>query len=105
MVKIILFNTGKINITAARTNEQVQEAYDFINAFCQKHFDHLLLKSEYLNKIKDYENNLPDQFNVGLVKNAEGIENQFYLLKKSSITSNPRNLRILKLHGYLEHFI
>jgi TATA-box binding protein (TBP) (component of TFIID and TFIIIB) len=105
LVKIILFNTGKINITAARTNEQVQEAYDFINAFCQQHFDQLLLKSEYVNKIKDYESNLPDQFNVGLVKTAEGIENHFYLLKKSSIMANPRNLRILKLHGYLEHFI
>ena len=104
LVKIIFFNTGKINITAARTNEQVQEAYDFINTFCQTHFDALLLKSEYINKIKEYESNLPEQFNIGLVKNAEGIENHFYLLKKSSILANPRNLRILKLHGYLEKY-
>jgi len=98
-VKIIVFNTGKINITAARTEEQIKEAYDFINAFCQTHFEQLILKSEYHNKLKEYESNLPDQFNIGMVK-----DKHFYLLKKTSITANPRNLRILKLHGYLEKY-
>jgi TATA-box binding protein (TBP) (component of TFIID and TFIIIB) len=104
VIKIIFFNTGKINITAARTHEQITEAYDFINRFCQTHFDKLILKSEYLNKIKEYEDNLPDQFHIGKVLNSQGIENQLYLLKKSSIKANPRNLRILKIQDYLDKY-
>lgn len=96
-VKIIVFNTGKINITSTRTPEQVNQAYEFIRDICREYFDELLLESEYHNKHKEYEDKLPTQFHVGLVD-----DQQYYLLKKSSITSNPRNVRILKLSGLSE---
>jgi TATA-box binding protein (TBP) (component of TFIID and TFIIIB) len=96
-VKIIVFNTGKINITSTRTQEQVDQAYEFISGICRDHFEDLLLESEYHNKHKEYEDKLPTQFHVGMVD-----DQQYYLLKKSSITSNPRNVRILKLSGLSE---
>lgn len=89
-VKIIFFNTGKINITAACTHEQVQQAYDFIVWFCRDKFNRLILKSEYDNKLKEYEDKLPIQHYVGNIN-----DQHYYLLKKSSITSNPRNVRYL----------
>lgn len=93
-VKIILFNTGKINITSTQTQEQVEQAFKFISDVCSEYFDQLILKSEYHNKIKEYEDKLPTQFYVGVVD-----DQQYYLLKKSSITSNPRNVRFLKIKG------
>jgi TATA-box binding protein (TBP) (component of TFIID and TFIIIB) len=93
-VKIILFNTGKINITSTQTQEQVNQAFQFISNVCSEYFDDLLLESEYRNKIKEYEDKLPTQFYVGIVD-----EQLYYLLKKSSITSNPRNVRFLKLRN------
>jgi TATA-box binding protein (TBP) (component of TFIID and TFIIIB) len=95
-VKIIVFNTGKINITATRTHEQVNQAYEFISNFCKEKFNELLLTNEYHNKIKEYEDKLPIQYDVGLIEGQ-----QYYLLKKSSITSNPRNIRFLKIKGLL----
>ena len=95
-VKIIIFNTGKINITATRTHEQVNQAYDFISRFCKDRFSDLLLTNEYHNKIKEYEDKLPIQYEVGMIEGQ-----QYYLLKKSSITSNPRNIRFLKIKGLL----
>jgi TATA-box binding protein (TBP) (component of TFIID and TFIIIB) len=97
--KIIFFNTGKINITAARTHEQVQEAYDFIVSMCRDNFAELLLTSEYHNKSRRHEDSLPDQHYVGLVD-----EQHYYLLKKSSILANPRNIRVLKKMGILEKY-
>lgn len=91
-VKIISFNTGKINITSAQTQEQVNQAFQFISDICSDYFSELLLTSEYNNKMKEYEDKLPTQFYVGIVD-----DQQYYLLKKSSITSNPRNVRFLKL--------
>lgn len=98
-VKIILFNTGKINITSTCTQEQVDQAFRFISKVCSDHFDDLLLESEYHNKIKEYEDKLPIQFHVGLIE-----DQQYYLLKKSSITSNPRNVRFLKLKQLLDAY-
>jgi TATA-box binding protein (TBP) (component of TFIID and TFIIIB) len=98
-VKIILFNTGKINITSTRTHEQVQQAYEFISAFCHDNFSELLLTSEYRNKIKEYEDNLPIQHDLG---NIEG--RQYYLLKKSSIISHPRNVRYLNMMKLLKEY-
>ena len=103
IIKFIFFNTGKINITAACSHEQVQEAYDFLNVFCQTHFKELLLTSEYVNKNKEYDLQLPDVFNVGITC-TNGLEKHIYLLKKSYIMSNPRNLRILKLNNYLDKY-
>jgi TATA-box binding protein (TBP) (component of TFIID and TFIIIB) len=98
-VKVILFNTGKINITSTRTEEQVQEAYQFITSICRDYFDDLLLHSEYHNQLKEYEDKLPTQFHVGLVD-----DQQYYLLKKTSITSNPRNIRFLRLKKLLDMY-
>ena len=98
-VKIIIFNTGKINITAARTHQQVQMAYEFISKFCTRYFTDLLLENEYYNKNKDYEDSLPSQFHVGVIENQ-----QYYLLKKSSITSNPRNIRFLVTKKLLDMY-
>jgi TATA-box binding protein (TBP) (component of TFIID and TFIIIB) len=105
IIKFIFFNTGKINITAANSHAQIQEAYDFLNAFCQTHFKELLLKSEYVNKNKEYDAHLPDLFNVGIITDhSSGNSKHIYLLKKSYIMSNPRNLRMLKLNGYLDKY-
>ena len=104
IIKFIFFNTGKINITAAYSHAQIQEAYDFLNIFCQTHFKELLLKSEYVNKNKEYDAYLPDLFNVGIIKDNSGNSKHIYLLKKSYIMSNPRNLRILKLNGYFDKY-
>ena len=89
-VKIIIFNTGKINITAADTHGQVKEAYEFIKEICIKYFNDLLLKSEYQNKIKEYEDSLPDQHYVGVIN-----DQAYYLLYKVRILSNPRNVMFL----------
>ena len=43
VVKIILFNTGKINITSTQTQEQVDQAFQFITRICNDYFDKLLL--------------------------------------------------------------
>lgn len=99
LVKIIVFNTGKINITKTRTHEQVQQAYDFISEFCREHFHELLLRSEYTNRQKESEDNMPAQFHVGLVD-----DQQIYLLKKSSIISNPRNVRFLSKRKLLSYY-
>ncbi len=89
-VKIIIFNTGKINITAANTHEQVQSAFNFIEQICIRYFDKLLLKCEYENKIKDYQDSFPDQHYAGVFNGQS-----YYLLYKSRILSNPRNVRFL----------
>lgn len=101
-IKIIFFNTGKINITAAKTHEQVDIAYKFITRFCAENFSKLLLVTEYQNKVREYDEKLPDQHYVGQ-RGEEG--HHYYLLKKTSITSNPRNVRYLNLHNLLHHYI
>jgi len=98
-VKIILFNTGKINITSTCTQDQVEQAFKFIETVCRDYFTDLILDSEYLNKIKEYEDKLPTQFHVGVIN-----DQQYYLLKKSSITSNPRNVRFLKIKNLLNMY-
>lgn len=98
-IKIIFFNTGKINITATRTHEQVESVYQFAAKFCADNFNKLLLVTEYENKIREYDEKLPDQHYVG----QRGDENHhYYLLKKSSITGNPRNVRYLNMQGLLQ---
>lgn len=99
VTKIIFFNTGKINITAAHTHEQIDQVYRFIKTICTEHFDELLLKSEYMNKIKEYEDSLPTRFEIGEINSQ-----QYYLLKKTAIMSNPRNLRILKKIGLIDKY-
>ena len=89
-IKIIIFNSGKINFTASRTHEQVQQGYEFIEDFCRRNFSKLLLTSEYYNRIRECQDSLPSQFYVGLIN-----DEQIYLLKKSSIILNPRNVRLL----------
>lgn len=98
-VKIILFNTGKINITSTCTQEQVEQAFKFISTICTDYFDELLLESEYHNKIKEYEDKMPTQFHVGVID-----DQQYYLLKKCNIISNPRNIRFLKLKGLIPEY-
>jgi len=96
IVKIIVFNTGKINITATKTHEQVKHAYDFIKNLCSEHFDKLLLTSVYDNKKFEFETSLPDQHYVGHIEGET-----CYLLRKKSILANPRNVRILYDRGLI----
>jgi hypothetical protein len=97
-IKIIFFNTGKINITATKTHEQVNIAYQFIKKFCADNFKQLLLVTEYQNKMREYDEKLPNQYYVGQ-RGAEA--HHYYLLKASSIISNPRNVRYLQTCGLL----
>jgi TATA-box binding protein (TBP) (component of TFIID and TFIIIB) len=99
VIKIIIFNTGKINITAARTHSQVQEGYDFISRICTDYFDQLLLRCEYQNKKKEYEDSLPNQHFVGVIN-----DQSYYLLNKSRILANPRNVRCLHSLGLLDKY-
>lgn len=99
IIKIIVFNTGKINITAASTHEQVNEGYEFISHICREYFDELLLKCEYQNKKKEYEDSLPDQQYIGTVNNQS-----YYILNKTRILSNPRNVRYLHSLGILDKY-
>lgn len=98
-IKIIVFNTGKINITATRTLEQVKMGYDFINKVCTEHFDKLLLTNEYENKIREYESSLPDSHYVGFYN-----EQHYWLLNKQKILSHPRNTRILYDLGLIDKY-
>jgi len=100
IVKIIVFNTGKINITSAKTNEQVQYAYEFIKKLCHDHFDDLLLTSAYENKKQEYETSLPDQHYVGCIEGEN-----YYLLQKKNIVSHPRNVRVLHEMKLLNKYI
>lgn len=97
IVKIVFFNTGKINITAANTHKQVDEAYAFITKYCRDHYSELVLQCEYDTDAPGDQ--LPAQHYVGI---SEG--RQYYLLKKQSIITNPRNVRFLKTHGLLPHY-
>jgi TATA-box binding protein (TBP) (component of TFIID and TFIIIB) len=99
VIKIIIFNTGKINITAASTHTQVQEAYEFISRICTEYFDELLLRCEYQNKKKEYEDSLPNQHFVGVIN-----DQSYYLLNKSRILANPRNVRCLHNLGILDRY-
>ena len=99
IIKIIVFNTGKINITAANSHEQCEEGYEFIKRICTEHFNDLVMKSEYTNKKKEYEDSLPDQHYMGLVNDQE-----YYLLYKVRILSNPRNIRFLHKLGLIEKY-
>lgn len=98
-VKIIIFNTGKINITAANTHEQIDNAFKFIEQICIENFDKLLLKCEYENKIKDYEDSFPDQHYAGVFNGQS-----YYLLYKTRILSNPRNVRFLHMLNIMEKY-
>jgi len=99
IIKIIVFNTGKINITAACTHEQVHEGYLFIQEICKRYFKELLLVSEYQNKKKEYEDSLPEQYYVGVVN-----DQTYYLLHKPRILANPRNIRFLHKMGLLDKY-
>ena len=99
VIKIIVFNTGKINITAASTHEQVQEGYSFIEKICHERFEELLLKCEYQNKKKEYEDSLPDQQYIGTIN-----DQSYYLLNKTRILSNPRNVRWLHNLGIIDKY-
>ena len=99
-VKIIVFSTGKINITSANTNEQVHHAYEFIKKICRDYFDKLLLESAYEVKQQEYENSLPDQHYVGCFNS-----NNYCLLRKKNILFNPRNVRVLHEMKLLNKYI
>jgi hypothetical protein len=99
VIKIFVFNTGKINITAAQTHEQIDAGYEFISRICKEHFHELLLKCEYHNKQKEYEDSFPDQHYVGVINNQS-----YYLLYKTRIVSNPRNVRCLHQLNLLDKY-
>jgi TATA-box binding protein (TBP) (component of TFIID and TFIIIB) len=99
VIKIFIFNTGKINITAACTNEQIEAGYVFISSVCKDHFQELLLKCEYQNKQKEYDDSFPDQHYVGLIN-----DQSYYLLYKTRILSNPRNVRFLHQLNLLDKY-
>jgi TATA-box binding protein (TBP) (component of TFIID and TFIIIB) len=90
IIKVIAFNTGKINITACKTYQHVEEAYQFISHVCKTYFDELLMITEYHNRQQEYNDSLPNQHYVGKVNGED-----YYLLKKSTIAANPRNARHL----------
>ena len=98
-VVIILFNSGKINITSAKTQEDVLMTYNFIKDFCKKNFKDLLMVSEYINKKREELNEMPDQFELG---EYEGT--QYILIKKIHILKNPRNVSLLKNFGLLNKY-
>lgn len=96
-VKIIFFNTGKINITAAKRFEDVEEVYQFTKDFCRDNYHELVREKGYISKQNEYMDEMPNQFSLGQIH-----DKQYYLLKKSHILANPRNIYLLKKHGLLD---
>lgn len=95
-VKIILFNTGSINITSAKTHEQIEQAYDFIKSFCKNNFDRIIFRREYDNIRHEYESSLPD------IHHDE--TSGYFLLNKRSIIANPRLVRLLNRLNLLDKY-
>ena len=87
-VTVIFFNTGKININAAVSVEQSEETYNFVRNFCRDFFAELILISEYQNRQKKAIDDLPSIYQMP--------EQNYILLKKTSILKNPANISLLK---------
>lgn len=94
---IIFFNTGRINITSAQTFQQVDQVYQFVKNFCFKNYQRMV---RTILKPQITENDdMPTQFPI-----CQTQGKQYYLLKKSHIMANPRNIYLLKKFGLLEHY-
>lgn len=100
VIKVIIFNTGKINITSTQTHEQVQYAYNYISTFLKDHFNEVLFRIEYENKKRDYEALLPNKYPLKELENGS----KMFLLNKRKILSNPRNVRLLNDLGLLQDY-
>lgn len=83
--KIIVFDTGKINFTAATTFEQVDSCYKFIKELCEKNFKDLLFKQKYINRMMDKKDQMPDKVH------KDGV----ILLRKGYILNHPRNVKVI----------
>jgi hypothetical protein len=99
-VKIIVFHTGNINITAAQTLEQVDEAYRFISDICTDYFPRLLLHTHYRHaELAHGRVGQIDRYCLGLIN-----DQKYFLLLKDSIVADPRNVRILYENGKLPYY-
>lgn len=99
LVTIIFFNSGKINITAATSDLQVDNAFEFIRNFCADNFHEIVMETDYKNKTLKQQDNMPDQFDLG---EHEGVK--YILLKKENILKNPRNVLLLKKFGLIQNY-
>lgn len=91
---IIFFNSGKINTSASKSFEQVNEIYNFITTFCRENYSEIVMESSTVN-----EEESPDQFALG---EHEGV--QYLLLRKNHILKNPRNVFLLKKFNLLDEY-
>lgn len=99
LVTVIFFNSGKINITAAKSDAQIDKAFEFIKKFCSENFREIVMETDYKNKNLKQQDNMPDQFDLG---EHEGTK--YILLKKESILKNPRNVLLLKKFGLIQNY-
>ena len=90
-MEIIFFNSGKINITSTQTFEQIDEIYEFITAFCRKHYSAICIERDDVISLNKHIASLPNQYII-----AEG-DAVYVLLKKTHIYSNQRNIYIMKM--------
>lgn len=98
-IKIIFFNTGKINITAAKTFEQVQIIYQFVKDFCHDNYEHIVRQNGYINKQLELLDEMPNQLSIGTIYGK-----QYHILKKSHILTNPRNIYLLKKFNLIDKY-
>lgn len=99
IITIIFFNSGKINITAATSDQQIDEAHQFVSDFCKANFSQILMVSDYLNKKRAETDSMPDRFEIC---EHEGVS--YILLKKDNILKNPRNVLLLRKFGLIENY-
>jgi|LakMenE18May11ns_1017448.scaffolds.fasta_scaffold9957620_5 TATA-box binding protein (TBP) (component of TFIID and TFIIIB) len=96
---IIIFNSGKINITSTQSLQQINTIYNFIIVFFNNNYDDICIENNNIKKKHIYINNLPNNYFVK-------IDNVSYnLIKKSHIFKNERNRIIIKNYNtthYLE---
>ena len=100
LMMIIVFNTGKINITSTQTHEQVDYAFRFIERFCKERYDHIVSREEYNNHLLEYQMTLPDKHRIDPA--PDGTPG--YILNKRTIIMNPRNVRLLAELSLLDKY-
>lgn len=90
---VTIFNSGKINITSTKSQEQTDEIYKFICDFCRDNFHEIYIECDSDVKKKKYITNLPNHFTIAT------DDDKYVFIKKQFILSNPRNKIILDKLG------
>lgn len=104
-IKIMVFNTGHINFTAARSHEQIQYAYEFIQKVITTCYDSIIMTSEYMNTYVKFADSICSHQPVSMEPTKEAVNDgttmtkkkKYYVLNKHAIlTASLDNVRALR---------